>query len=327
MIFLDPYDPKIVNAKKQHIDKLLPIVKTRVNALPNGDLKLFLNELRIRSILSDLPDSLENHHLDYLKFVHRLNGQVWQNYLFAKGLSSSKRNNTQVVLINDIETKIDELKPIFKYTGDFAKKTTPYSTYDLAEKLNIHTCVYCNRIYTKTVINPYKITRPEFDHWFPKSIYPLLALSFYNLIPSCHICNSSVKSTTLMNTTDFLHPYIPQEIDLKFSYWIESVNKYIFHIKRPSPSKEHNTIKAFKIEEIYETHRDEINDLVRLRKLYSIDYLLKLKGLLQSVDSNVSMEEIYRLAFGAHYNKENFSKRPLSKMKRDILEELGMILE
>ena len=64
-----------------------------------------------------------------------------------------------------------------------------------------------------------------------------------------------------------------------------------------------------------------------LRKLYSIDYLLKLKSLLKSVDSNVSIEEIYRLAFGTHYNESNFSKRPLSKMKRDILEELGMILK
>jgi len=327
MIFIDPYDPKLVKAKQQHIDKLLPIVIARVNALPIGNLKNFLNELRIRRVLSDLPLSLEKHHLEYLNDVHALSVHDWQNYLFAKGLSTRKRSIAQTTLINDIETRVDELAPIFKYTGNFATKSTPYSAYNLAANLNINTCVYCNRIYTKTVINPHKITRPEFDHWYPKSTYPLLALSFYNLIPSCHICNSSVKSNTLMNTTDFLHPYIPEDIDLKFSYWIEGINKYMFNIKRPFPSKEHNTVEAFKIEQIYETHRDEINDLVRLRRLYSLDYLLKLKSLLKSVDSNISMEEIYRLAFGTHYKNENFSKRPLSKMKRDILEELGMILE
>jgi len=327
MIFIDPFDPNIVNAKQTHIDKLFPIIISRVANLPNGNLKNFLNDLRIRRILSDLPEHLGNHYLEYLSIVHGLNIQDWNNYLSAKGISSKKRNNVQNILIKNLESLIEELHPIFKYTGDFAKKSTPYSTYDLAENLNITTCVYCNRIYTKTVANPYKITRPEFDHWYPKSTYPLLALSFYNLIPSCHICNSSVKSTILMDTTRFLHPYLPQQIDLKFSYWIESINKYMFHIKRPFPSKEHNTITAFKIEEIYEMHRDEIHDLVRLRRLYSIDYLLKLKGLLKSVDSNVSMEEIYRLAFGTHYNEENFSKRPLSKMKRDILEELGMILK
>lgn len=327
MIFLNPYDPKIVNAKKQHIDKLLPIVIARVNNLPNGDLKTFLNELRIRSILSDSPGSLEIHHTDWLNNVDGINFIEWRDYLVAKKRQARYRSHNQNLLVIKYDQILNQIRAVFMYDGGFERKTSAYSAYDLAKNLNINTCLYCNRIYTKTVIKPNKITRPEFDHWYPKSTYPLLALSFYNLIPSCHICNSSVKSTTLMNTSDFLHPYIPQEIDLKFSYWIESINKYMFHIKRPFPSKEHKTIKAFKIEEIYETHRDEINDLVRLRKLYSIDYLLKLKGLLRSVDSNVSMEEIYRLAFGAHYNIENFSKRPLSKMKRDILEELGMILE
>lgn len=50
-------------------------------------------------------------------------------------------------------------------------------------------------MYTKTVFDEEgeKITRPTFDHWFAKDDHPLLALSFYNLIPSCNICNSSVK--------------------------------------------------------------------------------------------------------------------------------------
>ena len=327
MIFIDLYDPKIVEAKEQHIEKLLPIVLGKVQKLPPGDLKFFLEEYRVRKILSDSPDKLVQHHNDWLNAITGISLPDWQDYLTAKKRQRKYRSAQQKKIVKKYQINLSEIQSIFKYTGGFALKTFKYSAYDLAKALNIQTCVYCNRIYTKTVVNPSKITRPEFDHWFPKSSYPLLALSFYNLIPSCHICNSSVKSTTIMNTNDFLHPYIPQEIDLKFSYWIESLNKYLFHIKRPFPSKEHNTISAFKIEEIYETHRDEINDLVRLRRLYSIDYLLKLKGLLTKIDSNVSMEELYRLAFGAHYNEKNFSKRPLSKMKRDILEELGMILE
>lgn len=327
MIFLDPYDPKIVEAREKHVDILLPIVLDKVNKLPPGDLKNFLEKYRVRKILSDLPNDLERHHFDWLKIVNGINHQDWQDYLRAKAMPAKKRNVAQNDSIKRLSIAFDGVTPYFKYTGGFARKNSKYSTYELAKDLNIQTCVYCNRIYTKTVVNPHKITRPEFDHWFPKSTYPLLALSFYNLIPSCHICNSSVKSTTHMTTREFLHPYIPQEIDIKFSYWIKSLNKYDFKIKRAPNTKEDNTVNAFKIEEIYCTHRDEINDLVGLRKLYSIDYLLKLKKLIKDVDSNVSMEEIYRLAFGAHYNEKNFSKRPLSKMKRDILEELGMILE
>lgn len=327
MIFLDPFDPRIVNAKREHVDKLFDTIKAKVNDMPDGELKNFLNEYRVKRILSDLPGELEKHHTDWLDAIREISSVEWGDYLIAKKVQKKYRSVNQVDLVNKYELILNEIKNIFKYDGGFAVKTSPYSTYDLAKNLNISTCIYCNRIYTKTVVNPNKITRPEFDHWYPKSTYPLLALSFYNLIPSCHICNSSVKATTLMTITEYLHPYIPQDIDYKFSYWIDSVNKYKFRIKRKLPSKEHNTIMAFKIEEIYETHRDEINDLVRLRKLYSINYLLKLKGLLQSVDNNISMEEIYRLAFGTHYNDENHSKRPLSKMKKDILEELGMILK
>jgi len=327
MIFLDPYDPKIVDAKKQHVEKLLPIIIDKVNLLPNGDLKAFLNEYRIRKILSDLPNDLEKHHIDWLVAMQGISLPDWQSFLEAKTKQSRYRSPQEIAIILTFEPFIAQLKSILKYDGGFARKTSPYSTYNLAERLNISTCVYCNRIYTKTVTNPSKITRPEFDHWFPKSTYPLLALSFYNLIPSCHVCNSSVKGTKEMKLVDYLHPYMPEDIDYKFSYWIKGSNKYLIQIKRPVPSKENNTIEAFKIEKIYKTHRDEINDLVRLRRLYSVDYLLKLKNLLSSVDSNVSMEELYRLAFGTHYDEKNFLKRPLSKMKRDILEELGMILK
>ena len=327
MIFLDPYDPNIVKARNKHIENLLPIVLDRVNELPNGDLKIFLNEYRVRKILTDLPSNLKNHHQNWLNTIPNISLQEWKDYLTAKKKLARYRDINQNQLVLKYQPILEQVQSIFKYTGGFAKKTSEYSTYDLAINLNINTCVYCNRIYTKTVANPNKIIRPEFDHWYPKSTYPLLALSFYNLIPSCHICNSSVKSTTIMDINNFLHPYLPEEIDLRFSYWLEDLNKYDFIIKRESNTKEDNTVKAFKIEQIYETHRDEINDLVRLRRLYSVDYLLKLKKLLKSVDSNVSMEEIYRLAFGTHYNEKNFTKRPLSKMKRDILEELGMILK
>lgn len=326
MIFLDPNNPIIVAARNKHVEKLLPIVFDRVDALPIGGLKNFLNKLRVRRILSDLPGELIKHHEDWLNTINGISIQKWQDYLVAKGRQLKYRTDQQKALVTKYDTKMNEIQSIFKYTGDFAKKTSSYSAYNLAEQLKINTCPYCNRTYTKTVINPKKITRPQFDHWFPQAKYPILALSFHNLIPSCNICNSSIKGAIEMNLKDHLHPYIQENVNIKFSYTLKGLNKYKFKIKTPPKSKERNTIEAFKLEKIYETHKDEIHDLVRLRKLYSADYLLRLKGLLKNVDSNVSMEELYRLAFGVHYEEKDFSKRPLSKMKRDILEELGMIL-
>jgi hypothetical protein len=80
----------------------------------------------------------------------------------------------------------------FNYMKDeykkFSKKKKEYDAYDLAKSLNINTCLYCNINSIYTVINEEneKILRPEFDHFFDKATYPILSLSIYNLIPSCH---------------------------------------------------------------------------------------------------------------------------------------------
>lgn len=33
----------------------------------------------------------------------------------------------------------------------------------------------------------------------------------------------------------------------------------------------------------------------------------------------INREEIYKLSFGAHYNEDDFLRRPFSKIKKDIL--------
>lgn len=325
MISLDPISAKTDSAKKIHHNKLFPIVKQSVDALPVSELKTFLEDSRISAILTDTPEFLEEHHNDLLDYLTPYSLVDWVEFLRIKGIRSSNRTAAEQDLFNLYSSLVDDISSIFKYTGGFARKSSPYSAYDLAESLDMQTCTYCNRIYTKTVRNPSKITRPEFDHWFPKETYPVLALSFYNLIPSCHVCNSSVKGNIRMSLDDYIHPYVDSNLAYKFSYLISKYNTYKFKINRVPGSKEDATIKAFKLEEIYSTHEDEIKDLVRLRKLYSPSYLLKLRTLLSEADQKISIEELYRLAFGTHINEVDFHKRPLSKMKKDILMELGVV--
>ncbi|TSE05870.1 hypothetical protein [Aquimarina algiphila] len=327
MIYLDPYSPHILKAKKVHQEKSFTLIKKRVNKLSTCELKGFLDDLRINKILTDLPINLEKHHMDLFEALPDYSIEDWNRYVLLKQIKNKDRTQGQKEIVNKYNNLTIIVGKIFKYKGGFDRKRSTYSAYDLAQALCVQTCTYCNRLYTKTVKNPNKTIRPEFDHWFPKENYPILALSFYNLIPSCHVCNSSVKGTTIMNLDDFLHPYVDDNIDYKFSYWIKKYGRYNFSIKRIKDSKEDNTIKAFKLEEIYKTHRDEIHDLVRIKKLYSISYLLKLKKMLNKTGQKTSIEELYRLAFGVHYNESNFHKRPLSKMKKDIIEELKMKLD
>jgi len=77
------------------------------------------------------------------------------------------------------------------------KNSYGYSAYDFVLKLGLKTCPYCNRNYT-FVVKKGKL-RPEIDHFYPKTIYPYLAVNFFNLIPSCQTCNKTKSNNMNFN--------------------------------------------------------------------------------------------------------------------------------
>ncbi len=98
------------------------------------------------------------------------------------------------VLEEGSENKV--CKEIFRYNSLNYKKScqTESTAYWLQRQLGVKVCPYCNRMYTTTLFGGYKI-RPDFDHFYPKSKYPYLAVSLFNLIPSCSICNRKKGNT------------------------------------------------------------------------------------------------------------------------------------
>lgn len=270
----------------------------QVSGIKSTILKFLNEEDNLRNVLIGTPDILD----------------TIKDKFTSKGLKKSLKT-----LINyDSWIKTDE-KATYRH----------YNAYHLAEKLNIPTCVYCNRIYTKTVISDSgkKITRPTFDHWFPKSQNPLLALSFYNLIPSCSVCNSGVKGSTPFQLSTHFHPYYKnsaENFNYSFSYEYKDYDKFSFKIvTSPSDIFSKRSVKAFELEEIFKAHEDEIEDLRKIKDTYSENYIDMLES--QILGMSLDRDEIYRLAFGVHFHESKFDRRPLSKMKKDILIELGII--
>ena len=95
--------------------------------------------------------------------------------------------------------------------------------YELTRKLDVSICPYCNREFIFTVEIPQErdtkkkcIIRPELDHYYPQSKFPLLALSFFNLIPSGHICNSNIKHDKELDFKSDLHPYVESKARIVF---------------------------------------------------------------------------------------------------------------
>ncbi len=201
--------------------------------------------------------------------------------------------------------------------------------YDLAEWLDQHTCTFCNRqyIFTARKNAGEKGMTCQFDHWFDKGTRPLFALSFYNLIPSCSVCNSSVKSVAHFNTDDYLHPYLDKNMSsrFKFSAFPNTATQYgiTFLNENKMDAKTKRTLEGLGTKLVYSKHSEkELQDLINLRLKYSENYL---KHLLENTFNgglNMTKEEKYRLIFGIELSEDYMHKRPFSKFKKDIIEEL-----
>lgn len=333
MQYIDVNHPKIIKARDNHIDELVPIIFDKATNSTNTLIRNFLTKSNIELILKSSPRKLYQCQLAFLRYAfpgaNGSTGAAYKDWLDFVAITKTRGFTTEEEnLRSKFIDSYNEIKKIFNYKNFSEKKVKLYCAYDLAEILDIPTCVYCNRIYTKTVIkrNKEKIIRPTFDHWFSQSKYPLLALSFYNLIPSCTVCNSGVKGAGTFDLSTHFHPYYKnpdKEINYTFSYNYRAYNKYSFKINTNDDFSK-RSVEAFELESIYKAHEDELEDLRKIKDAYSEDYIEMLESkVLGGITLN--REDVYRLAFGVHLEEAKFDRRPLSKMKKDILIELGII--
>jgi|JI10StandDraft_1071094.scaffolds.fasta_scaffold198239_2 hypothetical protein len=221
--------------------------------------------------------------------------------------------------------------------------------YDIAKSLNVNTCPYCNRNYINTVIDKKveHIIRPTFDHFFPQKLHPFLALSFYNLIPSCYFCNSSLKSSDPISIDTHIHPYKegfdkdatfqvlisnlkpnksdPENYSLFFADNMTPLSlndryRKIFGGVRGTKTLNEGNVNLFKLDEIYQSHLDIVGELrVKADKLNSWygKSIVKMFPLL-----NTNVEEFYQYYFGNYFNEKNFHRRPMAKLSKDVVSQL-----
>lgn len=210
--------------------------------------------------------------------------------------------------------------------------------YDIFERLNIRTCPYCNRHYTFTLHSTKNQfhARPEFDHFYDKNTYPLLAVTFFNLVPSCKECNHGKR-----NNECGVNPYF-ERFRSKFIIkkpgddildGIMNINE-IFKISRESDflldfkmsgncnidEAEKKNIDTLGLLPLYNMHKDYVMEIVEKAaaydKLARLDIIDKFQGVFHSE------ADVFNLIFGRYILDTNHSVRPLSKLTADILEQL-----
>lgn len=188
------------------------------------------------------------------------------------------------------------------------------------QSIDLNTCPYCNRAYIYAIKRNGTI-RPEIDHFYPKALYPYLGLSFYNLIPSCSVCNGTTAKGNKDSFKDNLkNPYEIKKDDFKFKLDITSPSKFDITLDKKIDSNN----DYFKLEEFYEYHDDIAHELyIKFKQENTKEHFSSLKKSLSGI--GFDEDEIHRFLTCGYLKDEDLHKRPLSKLIKDISEELGIL--
>jgi len=248
---------------------------------------------------------------------------------------------TKIGEINSKHSLYKKITDIFNYSNKFQKDTiTPF----FKDNFKFRTCFYCNKDF---ITNFEKqddklISTFQLDHFYDKGKYPYLALSFYNLIPSCSVCNSTtVKGSIDCFKEDKIGKF-KNEVCLapnnsnfnfhqkvKFKLFLSDTCKS-FHIKDKKaiqiPLKENYSneyskyIEVFKLNERYDVHKDIVYEMIQNAERYPESRLKELETL-----TGIPYQQIKKDIFNLIEEDDDLSKKPFSKLIKDISEELKLI--
>ena len=196
---------------------------------------------------------------------------------------------------------------------------------EIHQQMGLKTCVYCNAI--PTMSNKGEVFY-QMDHYLPQSLYPFLGTCFYNLQPSCGVCNDHKKT----QDCDFgLYVNSEQHKELspfRFVPKIESLDgpyprceEIQFRGKRANVTKESKAHEEmFHINNLYAGYKDEVS------ALYADAYKMNptmiavnaecwgipatKKDVLAYMSGHLSLEE------------KNVHEKTLTKLKQDTIKQL-----
>ncbi|GFZ76009.1 hypothetical protein GCM10011531_00770 [Aquaticitalea lipolytica] len=309
--------------------------KFRKNKRPENLLSNFITTGNSRGFIH--ANAIQIEILNYLhnNFSKIIKGKPKKLKSFIDHFATN--NWGEEIFHNDVTTAFgNELMYIFGYTERFRSNVD--RGIWLANQLNIKTCPYCNAQNTILTNKQFgkQIAKFQFDHFFPKSEYPYLSLSLYNLIPSCANCNST-KSSKHLNLDKHYHPYVMNLADLakfKLKYipdpsilTLNNLYKQNLEIEFTNIHKDplglvntHNEL--YHINGVYNRHNDVAEDLLKFAIVYTKELSkshLKIKGLFKS------KQEYYHFLLRNYPNQKDSLKRPLAKMTQDVAKQLKLI--
>lgn len=300
-------------------------------------------------VLRRLIKELETKHEDYVSALnaHRVVSKKTNNFDdYVDEDGKWKLLGNEFDKVDDFKKEIkaihQRLKRVFSYDSLIRKKTVSeeldtknWSGYQFAYHLGARVCVYCNRNYTVTLkVGKDGVVRPQLDHFYPKSMYPYLAISLYNLVPSCSTCNANLKLDKDMldeNHEDiYLHPYEDAICsEFRFDFKVERDIAVTKHFSTIGPEdlsvsilgldandKYQKSADLFKLKELYELHKEEFSDIYNIVCAYS-------DSVFDEIESSFEFDkEKMRKEFISNFRTASPEKRSLGKATNDLLDSM-----
>lgn len=197
----------------------------------------------------------------------------------------------------------------------------------------VGTCPYCNMADIH-YIPATALSQPEkgvLDHFYPKEIYPILGLSFYNLIPSCPSCNdvqhksnkdvTSNKGDASLTSMRIINPYEYQDRNFFFDYnlkshWENAENSDVDILTAGDKEVGYNAL--LNLNGRYNTiqNRETVISIIRKLNRYPDTYFDYLNML--PIPACLIKKEFDD--WGFHLRRDEIYKYPFNKFKLDILE-------
>lgn len=232
---------------------------------------------------------------------------------------------------------------IYMAFSNYGYDSDSFPAEELMNDLDLTVCPYCNRNFVKSIkvkiggAGKDLFVKGQLDHFYPRSLYPYLAICKHNLVPSCSSCNgASGKHNENTRTKNVVNPYLLNDSNgIKFKMIIagkgfanmqtcaKAISIDVDCAANPDLA---NNEDIFHLKKIYATHTDYAAEIyyksvLRLPNVYK-QYIGKK---MYSHGLNINNTDFERLLLGVYTQEKNFRKRPLSKFCSDIAKQRRLI--
>lgn len=320
-----------------HLSKVNPIRKDTKPSLNSITHKLLLAKKTFldKGYLLNFCNNDKKHQSRLLKFVDYCSININRIILAEPNVFKNIISEINKIVIpsdwNDIHGNKTEFhriisENVFNYSGYRNSK----GCIDTYKKL-IGTqaqCFYCNN--HKMDVVKYESTKDklffDLDHFYLKSKYPYLSLSFFNLIPCCGLCNSTVRGSIEFTNDNHINPYencfdseyrfrLPLEQLVKLNIGCDNPFSSVdIELRENSKRVNDFSVRDLKLAERYQNEITTINNLAMkyIKHSYLKDEFL-----------DVYVDMIYGLNYcDIPQCPEYISVVQLGKLKRDIITQL-----